>query len=167
MELRFLFRVVGLCALSFLFFVVFLKLQLTGSEEWIEANHKYLLHTRQVQVEARDSLKLAVLSNNRNQNCEAIDTEEELDLRINVKVKAKAFLCDFKDETEKAGASVVVILPRTKLLSDLAGKERRKERQEIANKARFMEKNFPNLRTADDFARGAILNKNKVGDSHL
>jgi hypothetical protein len=43
-----------------------------------------------------------------------------------------------------------------------AAEEARKMRQEIAKQARFDIKNFPNLRTADDFARGAILNKSKI-----
>ncbi|KAJ1424034.1 MyTH4 domain-containing protein, partial [Ochromonadaceae sp. CCMP2298] len=45
--------------------------------------------------------------------------------------------------------------------------EKRQMRQEIAKQARFDVKNYPNLRSADDFARGAVLNKSKIKESFL
>ncbi len=125
----------------------------------MEANEKYLLYTRH--IEARDSLTLAVLSNDRKQLRQALDTAEDLDLRIDLMVKAKDLLRDLEVayRAEKA-AGEVVDAPEP---YD-AAEEARKERQEVAKQARFDVKNFPNLRTADDFARGAILNKSKVGD---
>lgn len=43
----------------------------------------------------------------------------------------------------------------------------RKQRKEIARQARFELKNFPGLRSADDFAKGVLLQKQKVKDSFL
>ena len=45
--------------------------------------------------------------------------------------------------------------------------EARQVRYEIARQARFDIKNFPSLRTAEDFAKGIILSKSKVKDGFL
>lgn len=48
-----------------------------------------------------------------------------------------------------------------------AAEKAREERKNLARQARFDLKNFSGLRTPDDFAKGAILNKQSVKDKFL
>lgn len=111
-------------------------------------------------VTARTDLTAAVAKRDRIMLRKAMDLAENLDMNIDIMVKAKEILRDLEiaHREQKAASNEAFEEPEP---YD-AAEEARKQRQELAKQARFDVKNFPNLRTSDDFARGAILNKGKV-----
>lgn len=109
-------------------------------------------------IEARAALIEAFSIKDRKQLRQALDTAENLELRI-----------DFMDNAKELLRELEISYRANKGTEDGeepepydAAEEARKQRQELAKQARFAVLNFPNLRTSDDFARGAIVNKAKV-----
>lgn len=126
-----------------------------------EAQKSYELY--QQHIRARVELTNAMASKDRKQLRQALDTAENLELRIDLMVKAKDQLREM-EIAFRAGKPVVdevAAAPGAPEPYD-AAEEARKQRQELAKQARFDVKNYPALRTSDDYARGAILNKGKV-----
>ena len=109
---------------------------------------------------------MAVASKDRLKLRAALDAAEDLDMQIAVMVKAREILKDLEAVNRQASGGNNSSAPAAPQPYD-AAEEARKMRQEIAKQARFDIKNFPNLRTADDFARGAILNKSKIKETFL
>jgi hypothetical protein len=112
----------------------------------------------------RNDLAFAVAARDRLKLTAALHAAENLDMQIEIMVKAKNLLRDLENSYRAAKAAQEV--PEEVEPYD-AAEEARKKRQEIAKQARFDVKNFPGLRGADDFARGAILNKGKVKEQFL
>ena len=125
-----------------------------------EAQECYELY--QKHVAARSELTAAVGAKDRVVLRKALDNAENLDLRIDIMVKAKELLRDLETTYRENKAAKPQDFEEEEPEPYDAAEEARKQRQELAKQARFDVKNFPNLRTADDFARGAILNKGKV-----
>jgi hypothetical protein len=115
-------------------------------------------------MQARDDLDAALKSNDRKQLRQALDLAENLDLNTELSNKAKDKLRELEISYRAEKAAGAIIEPTEPYD---AAEEARKKRQELAKQARFDVKNFPGLRTADDFARGAILNKGKVKEQFL
>jgi len=116
--------------------------------------HAQILQDLEAAVASRDRLKLSA----------AMSQAENLDMGIEIMVRAKDMLRDL--ESKHRAARAASSLPEETEPYD-AAEEARKQRQEKAKQARFDVKNFPGLRGADDFARGAILNKGKVKELFL
>lgn len=108
-------------------------------------------------LESKDRIKLRT----------ALDAAEDLDMQIDVTAKARELLKELETVNRQAngGAQQQAARPEPQAYDE--AEEARKVRQEIAKQARFDVKNFPNLRTADDYARGAILNKSKIKEQFL
>jgi hypothetical protein len=139
----------------------------------------------QKHVKAKTELESAILAKDRVKLRSALDAAEDLDLQIEAAKIAKDMLRELEatnrqhnDAVAAAAAAVAgsngnVAASGTSSRAPAepqpydAAEEARKVRQEIAKQARFDIKNFPNLRTSDDFARGAILNKSKIKEQFL
>lgn len=128
-------------------------------QEYTDANDKLAIFVKHVQAKA--DLEAGLASRDRTKLREALDAAEDLDMQIAIMSKAREIVKDL--EVSRAVPSGEKAAPQP---YD-AAEEARKMRQEIAKQARFDIKNFPNLRTADDFARGAILNKSKIKETFL
>jgi myosin-7 len=143
--------------------------------EIVEAREKRVMFEKY--VAAKTGLDRAYESKDRQKLRSALDTAEDLELTLDIMLKAR----DMLKELDLAAAALQA---RTGIPADGppvggatrepeeaqpydAAEEARKMRQEIAKQPRFDVKNFPNLRTADDFARGAILNKSKIKEQFL
>ena len=127
---------------------------------------KALFVTFQKHVKAKADLDAAVASKDRLKLRAALDAAEDLDMQILVMTKAREILKDLEAVNRQITGANNSSAPAAPQPYD-AAEEARKMRQEIAKQARFDIKNFPNLRTADDFARGAILNKSKIKETFL
>jgi len=127
-----------------------------------EAEEAHILYQKHVTAAA--GLKAALNSKDRLQLRRALDEAENLDLQIEIMTSAKEILRELEIayRAQKAAGDIVENVEPYD-----AAEEARKARQEVAKQARFDVKNFPNLRTADDYARGAILNKAKVKEQFL
>lgn len=139
--------------------------------EYLDAKDK--LENYQKQAKAKAELEGAVSSKDRVKLRAALDAAEDLNMEIDVMKKAREMLKEpapvQRGGLAPAGAAAVLGNASAGNAAQPydAAEEARKARQEIAKQARFDVKNFPNLRTADDFARGAILNKSKVKEQFL
>ena len=133
-----------------------------GADELKEASQQLELYKKHIQ--AREDLDAAFKTKDRKQLRQALDAAENLDLTIDVMTKAKDVLRELEVNYRAEKAAGAIIEPTEPYD---AAEEARKQRQELAKQARFDVKNFAGLRTADDFARGAILNKGKVKEQFL
>lgn len=127
---------------------------------------KESLATFQKHVRTKIDLEAAISSKDRVKLRSALDAAQDLDLQIDAAKKAKEMLRELEANNRQHGAAPAANKPAEPQPYD-AAEEARKIRQEIAKQARFDIKNFPNLRTADDYARGAILNKSKIKEQFL
>lgn len=119
------------------------------------------------QANAKAALEAAFQSKDRVRLREAMIVAENLDIQIDIVGKCKALMKEQeKTQGRLEGANNGPSLGTAGQPYD-AAEEARRMRQEIAKQARFDVKNFPNLRTADDFARGAVLNKTKIKENFL
>lgn len=116
------------------------------------------------QAKAKVDLESAITSKDRVKLRTALDAAEDLEMQIDSIKKAREMLKSL--EGPKTGMFPGAVNSAAPQPYD-AAEEARKVRQEIAKQARFDVKNFPNLRTPDDFARGAILNKSKIKEQFL
>ena len=135
------------------------------AETLVKAREAYSLYQSHARV--TEELEEAVSLKDRLKLAAALHSAENLEmgsLSIDVMVKAREMLRDL--ETKHRAARAASALPEESEPYD-AAEEARKQRQEKAKQARFDVKNFPGLRGADDFARGAILNKGKVKELFL
>ncbi len=91
----------------------------------------------------------------------ALADAENLDMEIVEIATAKVYL-------KNAGLSTTASTTTNVAPTDFAEAEReREQKKNLARQARFDLKNFSGLRSADDFAKGTILNKKKVKDCFL
>ena len=134
----------------------------TMADTLIKARETYALYKQHAQI--TKDLEVAVSQRDRLKLSAAMSQAENLDMGIEIMVKAKDMLRDL--ESKHRAARAASSLPEETEPYD-AAEEARKQRQEKAKQARFDVKNFPQLRGADDFARGAILNKGKVKELFL
>lgn len=130
------------------------------SAQIAEARGLYV--TYQQHVAARSELQDAFAARDRVNLKKAVNNAENLDLNIDIMVKAKELLRELETAYRENKAAKPDEFEAEEPEPYDAAEEARRQRQELAKQARFDIKNFPNLRTADDFARGAILNKGKV-----
>lgn len=136
--------------------------------EYTDAKQKF--ETYQKHAKAKHDLETAIESKDRIKLRTALDGAEDLDMQIDVTAKAREMLKELETVNRQANggaAQQTQSQPRAEPQAYDEAEEARKVRQEIAKQARFDVKNFPNLRTADDFARGAILNKSKIKEQFL
>lgn len=103
-------------------------------------------------LETKDRLKLRT----------ALDAAENLDMHLDIMTQVREVLRELELAHRKSGGEGNVAQEPYD-----AAEEARKKRQEIAKQAKYDVKNYPPLRSADDFARGAILNKGKIKESFL
>ncbi len=112
-------------------------------------------------IAARIEMKAAIASGDREKLKTALGNAENLDMQIDEVRQVKELL---KTSDKSAGPSERVVIQD----QDYEQAEKaRNEKKELARQARFDLKNFSGLRTADDFAKGAILNKQSVKDKFL
>ena len=116
---------------------------------------------------AKADLESAIAARDRVKLRAAMDGAEDLDMQIEALARAKELMKELETTQGK-----IVTGPAGPSLQNAgqpydAAEEARQMRQEIAKQARFDVKNYPNLRTADDFARGAVLNKTKIKENFL
>ena len=129
-----------------------------------------LYATFEKHVKAKADVEVAYRAKDRVKLRAALDAAEDLDMQIEIVLKAKELMKDLEAVYRSMGG---VTGPEGGSLAGLANQpydaaeEARRVRQEIAKQARFDVKNYPNLRTADDFARGAVLNKSKIKENFL
>lgn len=118
--------------------------------------------TFQGHIEVRAALLVAIQSRDRKALTTAIQEAENLDLMSSDLKMAREILKELEvSRRELGGADDNDPQPYD------AAEEARKKRQEYAKQARFDLKHYPGLRTADDFARGLLLNKSKVKEGFL
>jgi hypothetical protein len=111
-------------------------------------------------IVVRTELIAAVASNDKTQLRNALNNAENLEMNIDeVRRAREAIKATVTQPTERAA-------PVEDQDYEVAEKAR-EERKNLARQARFDLKNFPGLRTPDDFAKGAILNKQSVKDKFL
>ena len=109
----------------------------------------------------------AVSSGDREKLRNALNMAENLDMQEDIVMSAKKVYKEVENrhrevlakEDSKPAISTVEDYDKVE--------EARRTRHEIARQARFAVKNFPGLRTPDDFAKGIILSKSKVKDGFL
>jgi len=133
--------------------------ELQDAQEMLEVFEKH--------ANAKEALEQAFADKDRVKLRAAMDAAEDLDMQLEIMTRAREVMKELdathgKLTTGPAGPSL-----NTGGQPYDAAEEARQMRQEIAKQARFDVKNFPNLRTADDFARGAVLNKTKIKDNFL
>jgi len=139
---------------------------ITGDYEALNSS-KAQLEVFEKQANAKAALEAAFQSKDRVRLREAMIVAENLDIQIEIVSKCKALMKEQeKTQGRLEGANNGPSLGTAGQPYD-AAEEARRMRQEIAKQARFDVKNFPNLRTADDFARGAVLNKTKIKENFL
>lgn len=116
---------------------------------------------------AKADLEKAYAARDRVQLRAAMDAAQDLEMQLDVLVRAQELMKEMEATQGKmAGGPAGPSLQNAGQPYD-AAEEARQMRQEIAKQARFDVKNYPNLRTADDFARGAVLNKTKIKENFL
>jgi hypothetical protein len=122
----------------------------------------------QKHVKAKSDLEAAISAKDRVKLRSALDNAEDLDLRIEPAKKAKELLKELEAASHHRGpATTTSITQPVENQPYDAAEEARRARQETAKQPRFDIKNYPNLRTSDDYARGAILNKSKIKEQFL
>jgi hypothetical protein len=116
---------------------------------------------------AHGDLEKAIASRDRAKLRAAMDAAEDLDMQTDTLTRAKTLMRELETTQGKMATGPVGPSLQNAGQPYDAAEEARQMRQEIAKQARFDVKNYPNLRTADDFARGAVLNKTKIKENFL
>jgi len=117
-------------------------------------------------AQAKAGIEEAYASKDRVRIRACMDVCEDLQMQLDIMVLAKDLMKELDATHGKLAVSSGPSLQSAGQPYDEA-EEKRQMRQEIAKQARFDVKNYPNLRSADDFARGAVLNKSKIKESFL
>ncbi len=117
----------------------------------------------QKQTQMRNDLLNAIASKDRKVLVTAIDAAENMDFSSLELKQAKDMIRDMEAQRRRA---LAVVAEQNLELYD-AAEEVRKKRQDIAKQAKYDIKYYPALRTPDDFARGATLNKSKIKEGFL
>ena len=111
-------------------------------------------------IVVREDLQAALSANDKNAMRTALGDAENLEMRIDEVKRVREILRGTTTEPTTRAAPVED--------QDYEEAEKaREERKNLARQARFDLKNFSGLRTPDDFAKGAILNKQSVKDKFL
>ena len=116
-------------------------------------------------IKARVDMDAAVAAKDRVLLRAALDLAENSDMDIPSMAAAKALMRDLQ-AAYRAECIAAGKVPDDDEPYD-AAEEARKRRQEQAKQAKYDVKNFDRLRTADDFAKGALMNKAKVKEQFL
>ena len=121
------------------------------------------------EAEAYVKLELAIESRNRAVLKEAVSEAENLSMELDIVSKAKAILreleLDYRQQKE-AAALAGEFEEEDETTYDEA-EEARLKRQEEAQQPKYALQYFGMLRTPDDYAKGALLNKSRVKASQL
>merc|ERR1711871_1425159 len=131
--------------------------ELSKARKQKEMSRNYIQVTQEVQAATESGDRTALRT--------ALDKAENLEMQSEVVLDAKKV---FKD-AEIAHRNKLAkedTLPSQDFDHEKA-EEARQMRYEIARQARFDFKNYPGLRTAEDFAKGIILSKSKIKDGFL
>jgi myosin heavy subunit len=132
--------------------------ELEEAKQWLERYKQHPEAKAQLQ-EAKDSDDRLTLKG-------AVDFAENMgvsgDLLADCAARLRELQIAFREEKLAAGESV----EDADEDYDLA-EEKREERKEQARQMKYEFKNFPNLRSADDFARGFLMNKAKMKEGFL
>jgi myosin heavy subunit len=115
-------------------------------------------------VKVTTAISKAIQCNDRIQLRSAIDQADNLDIQTDAYLTAKDALRELEAVYREDKASGAVVEDEEPY--DEA-EEARKARQELVRQPRFDYKNFPQLRTADDYAKGSILNKKQIKEQFL
>jgi hypothetical protein len=119
----------------------------------------------QKQIQIRSDLLTAITSKDCKILIAAIDAAENMDLMSPELKQAKEIIREM--EVQRRRQSAHVETQEQNLEPYDAAEEARRKRQDIAKQAKYDIKYYPGLRTPDDFARGAILNKSKIKEGFL
>merc|ERR1711871_1603927 len=131
--------------------------ELNEARKQKEMSRNYIQVTQEVQAATESGDRTALRT--------ALDKAENLEMQSEVVLDAKKVFKDaelaHRDKPAKEDS-----LPLHDFDHEKA-EEARQMRYEIARQARFDYKNYPGLRTAEDFAKGIILSKSKIKDGFL
>jgi len=129
------------------------------------ADARTALKVYQKHIQARVDLDAAIAANERLTLRRAVDFAENLEMTLSTLETAKDMLrpleLAYRAERLAAGEPVEDEEPYD------AMEEARKRRQETARQAKYDHKNYANLRTPDDFAKGIMMGKSKVKEGFL
>lgn len=128
------------------------------------AQYRSALQLYQSHAKAGSDLAIAFAARNRLQLKAAMELAENLDMQIEIMASARELLRDLEIEYREQKASGAI---EEEPVEYDEAEEARKKRQEVAKQARYDIKNYPHLRSADDFAKGVIYNKAKVKEQFL
>ena len=118
----------------------------------------------QKQIDIKSNLSVALESGDRLKLRTALNSAENLDMQEDIVDKAKLVL----KEAEVANREKLAKEDAMPVATDFDEQEKARElRYEIARQARFDIKNYPSLRSPDDFAKGILLTKTKVKEGML
>ena len=127
-------------------------------------NARAALVTYKNHIKAREEIDAAVATKDRLRLRAALDLAENSDMNIASMAGAKALMRELQT-AYRADRIAAGEMPDDEPYD--AAEEARKKRQEQAKQAKYDVKNFDRLRTPDDFARGALMNKAKVKEQFL
>ena len=131
--------------------------ELEDAKVWLE---RYKQHP-----EAKNKLIAAVEEDNRLKLKEAVDLAENVgmegELLQNAQARLRELQIAFRDEQVAKGESVEEAADYDE------AEEKREQRKEEARQQKYEFKNFHNLRSPDDYARGIIWNKSNVKKGFL
>ncbi len=128
----------------------------------LEANKTAAARFKKI-LDVQNNLREGIKTGDLIQMRAAVNDADNLDMRTDLVTQAKSKLkeAELKNRSENANAG-------TGPVADYEHAESARQlRHEIARQVRFSTKNFPGLRSPDDFARGMIFTKASVRDSFL
>jgi len=118
------------------------------------------LENFQKQIEIKEQLYEAAGSGDRSKLRSALNAAEDLDMRLDIIAKVRRILKEKDAQAEMPESGI-----GSQNYDDI--EKARQVRRDLIRHPRFELKNFPGLRSPDDFAKGVILNKQKVKDNFL
>ena len=129
-------------------------------DEGVKATELYSRHAA-----AAVELELALASNERLRLKSALEAAENLEMRVPAVplVREALRVAEEAFRSERASGSFDALVQKPYDEAEQA----RRMRREVAAQARFDHRNFPYLCTADDFAKGIIINKAKAKECFL
>lgn len=132
-------------------------------DECINQAEKLLLSYNQM-IKVSTQLKNSLVQDDRLEFKQALEAADNLNLSNNLVSKVREKLKE-KEEAYRDDKGKGIIVEELQPFD--AAEEARLVRREIASQPRFDFKNYPNLCSSDDYAKGIILNKSKFKDCFL
>eukprot|EP01041_Mallomonas_annulata_P002807 gene2807-5525_t len=127
-------------------------------EAYVHAQSVYSTYSKHIEV--KEQLFEAAGSGDRAKLRAALNSAEDLDMRLDIIAKVRRILKEKDALAEMADTGMSA-------QGYEATEKARQVRRDLIRHPRFELKNFPGLRSPDDFAKGVILNKQSVKDKFL